>query len=111
MSIRVTDHPLVVVLWTQEGCDACESTVGPWTEIAGRYQSCLPSIQVDCGNHASAANAYRIKATPTIMVLRWGRASYRRLEGEVTAAEIEAFYQQAAVGLDCALPDQSGQQP
>lgn len=101
--MRITDLPVVVVLWTQEGCGACESVLDAWREIAAKYQQCLPSIRVDCDSHDAAAQGYRVAMTPTFHIMRYGRASFRKLEGAASPAEIEAFYQQAMYGLDCKI--------
>lgn len=101
--MRFIDYPAIVVVWTQEGCGACEAFLPPWREIAAQYASCLPSIAVNCDEYRQAADYYRIRETPTVMVLRYGRPSWRQIKGTATPEEIAAYYQYATMGLDCQL--------
>lgn len=101
--MRFIDYPAIVVVWTQDGCPACEEFLPRWRPVAQQYQGCLPSVAVNCTEYKMAADYYRISDTPTVMVLRYGRASWRKLHGAVTPDEIAAFYQYAAMGLDCQI--------
>lgn len=101
--VRLTDLPLVVIFWASNDCPHCIATDPHWRPIAESYASCLPSAKLDVADYEAAANAYRIKVLPTLMIMRFGRASWRKLEGEATSEQIAEFYQHAALGLDCAL--------
>lgn len=101
--VRLTELPLVIIFWASEECPHCVATHPRWKPIAEAYQSCLPSAKLDVADYEAAANTYRVKMLPTLMILRFGRASWRKLEGEATSEEIQAFYEHAAIGLDCAL--------
>lgn len=101
--MRLTDYPLIVIMWTQEGCAHCEETLPRWRAVAERYAQCLPSVRLEVGEYAAAADLHRIKMLPTVMTMRNGRGGLRRLEGEQDAAAIEHFYALAAMGLDCQL--------
>lgn len=101
--MRFIDYPVLIVVWTQAGCEACEEFAPAWRAVASRWASCVPSVAVDCARYKTAADLYRVQETPTTMILRYGRASWRRLRGAVTQQEIEQFYQAASVGLDCQL--------
>lgn len=101
--VRLTDLPLVIIFWASSECPHCIATDPLWRPIAESYASCLPSAKLDVEDYKAAADAYRIKVLPTMMILRYGRASWRKLEGEATSEQIAEFYAHAAVGLDCAL--------
>ena len=101
--MRLIEYPTIVILWTQEGCEHCEATLPLWRKVAERYASCLPSARLEVDQYEGAANQYHIRMLPTIMTLRWGRSGLRRLQGQSTLAEIEAFYQGSMMGLDCQL--------
>jgi thioredoxin-like negative regulator of GroEL len=101
--MRLNDYPTLVTLWTQEGCEHCETTLPAWRKVAAKYASCLPSARMEVTRWEREANHYRIKLLPTLMTLRWGRSGLRRLEGALTLAEIEAFYVGSMMGLDCQL--------
>jgi thioredoxin-like negative regulator of GroEL len=105
--VRLIDLPLVVIFWSSSECEHCQATYPVWKPIAESYSSCLPSARLDVADYEEAANAYRIKMLPTIMILRYGRASYKKIQGEATSEQIAELYAHAAIGLDCAL-DQGG---
>lgn len=101
--MRLTELPLVIILWTQDGCEHCEATLPPWRAVAARYARCMPSARLEASRYEGAANQYRIQMLPTLMALRYGRTGLHRLEGSLTEQEIESFYVGATVGLDCQL--------
>lgn len=105
MSNPFAQYPAIVVCWKQEGCPACEAFSPVFRAIAKRYESCLPSALLDASDGAVAAwsDAYRVRHTPTVMVIRHGRPSIRRLEGAVSPEQLELFYAYAARGLECPL--------
>lgn len=101
--MKFIDYPVIIVVWTQEGCPACEEFLPVWRPIAEAWQNCVPSVAVKCDDYKIAADYYRVQNTPTAMIMRYGRPSWKKLQGAVTAEEIKAFYETAAVGMDCQL--------
>lgn len=105
MSNPFLPYPAIVVCWRQEGCPACEQFSPVFRAIAKRYERCIPSALIDCtdGPLATWSDAYRVRHTPTVMVIRHGRPSLRRLEGAVPPEQLELFYAYAVRGLECHL--------
>ena len=102
-NVKLIELPLVVIFWSQEGCPHCETTRPRWEEIAQQWSSCIPSARLRVEEYEEAATTYHVRSLPTLMILRFGRASWRKLEGEATSEEIQRFYEAAAVGMDCAI--------
>jgi thioredoxin-like negative regulator of GroEL len=96
-------YPALVVCWKQQECPACAAFVGKFRQTAQRYSRCIPSAILDCHEHDQLSDAYRVRHTPTVMVIRYGRPSLRRIEGDRPLSDLEIFYAYAARGMECAL--------
>jgi thioredoxin-like negative regulator of GroEL len=101
--MRITDKPLVIAVWVMPGCGACEEYLPRFRQVAGRYSRCIPSVIIDATKNEEAANAFRVKATPTTMVVRNGRRGAFSIEGSADAERIEELYSYAFFGLDCKI--------
>jgi len=101
--MKLIDYPLLIVVWGQEGCPACEEFTPRFRRIAAKYARCVPAVVVDAERFDSAANHYRIRATPTTMISRFGRRSLYSIEGTAPDDQVEALFQFAMHGMDCKL--------
>jgi len=103
--ITVFDIPVAVLVWTQEGCPACEEYLPKLRKVADKYGSCIPTIIADVNAFPNAADAFRVSATPYTVISRYGRppafAGY--LDGDGDEGRIEAIYASAATGADCSV--------
>lgn len=101
--MKIIDYPVIVVVWSQEGCPGCSSYLPKFRKVAPKYQTCIPSIVVSAENFGRAADHYRIRVTPTTSILRYGRQSPSVLEGDADPNAIEGLFQTAMVGMDCQI--------
>lgn len=101
--MKIIDYPVIIVVWSQEGCPGCGTYVPKFKRVAPKYQKCIPSIVADAERFGNAADHYRIKVTPTTLILRYGRPSLYRIEGDAEPTVIEELFQRAMVGMDCPL--------
>lgn len=106
--MKLTDRPVVVVTWAMHGCPACDEYLPTFRKIAEKYQRCVPSVIVDANRYPAAADHYRVKATPTTMIMRYGRRGIMKIEGAADEAEIERLFGYAFYGMDCKI-DGGGQ--
>ena len=75
-----------------QGCPACESYLPVFRKVAERYA--IPAFAVDSNAFPEAADKYKIKVTPTTLLLKWGRVT-KRFEGEGTTADVEKLFRWA----------------
>lgn len=101
--MKLIDYPILIVVWSQEGCPGCESYFPKFKKVAPKYQACIPSIIVDVSRHERAADHYRVRVTPMTTIMRYGRQSLYAIEGDADEAQIESLFQTAMVGMDCSL--------
>lgn len=94
--MRLSEMPVAVVAWVQEGCPACADYVPRLVEVAKRYEHCIPTLVIDCGQYSKAADFYRVANTPETMIIRWGRKTLTQLDGDAPTEHIETLYQRAA---------------
>lgn len=101
--MKLIDYPCIVIVWGMNGCPACEEYTPRFRRIAGRYARCVPAVVIDSEQYEQASDHYRIRATPTTMISRYGRRSLHHIEGSAPDAEIERLFQIAMHGMDCKL--------
>ena len=92
--IDLTNERVLVALFVQEGCPACEEYLPRFERVADRYRRAgMPIIVYDATSTddelVAFMDRYQIEATPTLLVLRRGPGS-RRLDGALTNAETDA---------------------
>lgn len=93
--------PVAVICWTQEGCPACEDYLPKFLKVAERYSRCLPIIVADVNQYGHAANEFRVESTPTTVISRYGRRSFRFIDGDAPEHVIENLFYSATMGMDC----------
>lgn len=105
MTPKIWEIPVAVILWTQEGCPACEEYYPKFHRVAQRYAGCLPIIIADINQFPGAADKYRVAATPTTMITRYGERPFFGgfLDGDAPEDRIEHLFGVAVTGLDCAV--------
>jgi thiol-disulfide isomerase/thioredoxin len=91
-SFPFSDYPLLVACWYQDGCPACEEYLPRLRGVAERYKACVPTAILDANEYTEDADGVFVRATPTTMILRYGRRSPYTI-GAVTDLEIDQFYQ------------------
>lgn len=102
-SVKIWEMPVAVILWTQDGCPACEEYLPRFLRVAKKYERCLPVIVADVNRFPNAADAYSIANTPTTIISRYGERSFRFIDGDGPEHAIESLFYSAMRGLDCAL--------
>jgi thioredoxin-like negative regulator of GroEL len=105
MSVTIFDIPVAVLVWTQEGCPACEQYLPKLRKIAEKYSQCVPTIIADVNQFPNAADAFRVSATPYTVISRYGRppAFAGFADGDVDEGRIESIYASAVTGAECAV--------
>ena len=101
MTPRIHELPCAVICWTQEGCPACESYLPKFLAVAEKYKQCLPVLVVDVNLAPGAADAFGVQGTPLTVISRWGKRSFRFIDGDSSEQLIENLFFQATRGLDC----------
>lgn len=96
--------PVAILVWTQEGCPACDQFMPKFLEIAKEYSGCLPIIVANVEQFPGAADVFRVQSTPTAMITRYGRRGFAGFfEGDASEERIRSLFSSAANGLDCAI--------
>lgn len=93
MQVDLESYPAIILLFGMRGCPACSDFLPVFREASQDHPD-VPALAVDCGRQPDAADYFRVRVTPTTVLLRWGRA-IRRLEGEGTRANAERLFAQA----------------
>ena len=102
--IKFTEFPVIVVVWAMEGCPGCEEYAPVFKSVAPRYEHCIPWVILNAEDFGVGADHYRVKATPTTMILQYGRKSVYQLEGAGTEEEVDQIFKYASFGMSCPLP-------
>lgn len=97
----LADFPVVIVVFTQPGCEGCKDFGPKFEQVSKRWKDCIPSAMVVADEHPQAADVYRIRATPTTVILYQGRKSAYFLEGDADVGAIEQLFQYASFGEGC----------
>lgn len=105
MNVPIWEIPVAVVVWTQDGCPACQEYLPKLIEVAKRYGNCLPTIVTDVNQYPGAADRFGVISTPYTVISRYGiRPSFGGfIDGDGDISRIEAIYSSAMTGLDCAV--------
>jgi thioredoxin-like negative regulator of GroEL len=102
--MKIWEMPVAVVVFTQEGCPACEEYMPKLLTVAEQYKGCLPVIVADVNKFPGAADVWRIQSTPSTLVVRYGRRGFAGfIDGDASQERIETLFAGAANGLDCAV--------
>lgn len=88
---------VVVVVFTIEGCDACNSYKPRVQKIAVRYQQIVPIVVLDANDPRNAALATRLNVgpVPATFVLR-KPTGIIRVEGEIPDSQVAWLFDIAA---------------
>lgn len=96
--MKLTEYPVIIVVWGQEGCPACDEFIPRFRRVAKKWARCVPAVVVDAGAYTDAADSFRVQSTPTTMILRHGRKSLFLLDGATDDASIERLFAYASDG-------------
>jgi thioredoxin-like negative regulator of GroEL len=100
--MRIQEMPVAILVWTQEGCPACEDFMPKFLAIAEEYSNCLPIIIADVAKFPGAADVFRVQSTPSTMITRYGRRGFAGfIEGDAPEERIRRLFAAAGNGLDC----------
>lgn len=100
--MKLWDMPVAIIVWTQEGCPACDEYMPKFQRIAQQYSQCLPVIIADVEKFPRAADLLRVQSTPSTMVVRYGRRGFAGfIDGDGSEERIRAMFLAAISGLDC----------
>jgi thioredoxin 1 len=62
------DRPILIDFW-QQGCQPCRTMDGIINELAEEYAESAHVVKVDLGRVPAAVHEYKIRSTPTFVVL------------------------------------------
>lgn len=98
----MTQPDVVVVCVVMEGCSACHEFLPRFRKIAAKYAHCIPAMVINASNSQQApiADRFRVRVTPTTLILR-RPVGQIRLEGAVSNAELGRAFMLAARALRC----------
>lgn len=100
--MKIWEMPVAIIVWTQEGCPACEEFMPKFMKIAQQYQKCLPVIIADVSMFPGAADEFRVQSTPSTMITRYGRRGFAGfIDGDGSEERIRHLFAAAVNGLDC----------
>ena len=99
MPVDLTKERVLVALFVQEGCGACEEFQPRFDRLAARYKRAgMPVFVYDAagGDPELVAwmDRYEIGATPTILVLKRGPGTMK-IDGAIPDDQIEGVLQSA----------------
>ena len=77
-----------ILVFGMAGCDACAEYIPRFRARSRRFAGHVPIHVLDANQHTRMADYYRIRNTPTTLVLRKPQG-VMRVEGAVGDAEIE----------------------
>jgi thiol-disulfide isomerase/thioredoxin len=91
--INLANERVLVAVFVQEGCGACEEFLPRFRALADRYQRAgMPIVVYDAAAQdpelVAWMDGYGVSATPTVLVLRRG-PGWARYEGALPDKEIE----------------------
>lgn len=100
--MKIWEMPVAIIVWTQEGCPACEEFMPKFMDIAQQYKGCLPVIIADVSMFPRAADLFRVQSTPTTLISRYGRRGFAGfIDGDAPEERIRNLFAAAVNGLDC----------
>lgn len=93
MTVDVSKQRVIVVVFVQEGCPACDDFKPRFEKLAARYMRAgLPVFIYNAASDDQALNAWmdqlKVQGTPTMYVLKRGPGMLR-LDGAVPDEDIE----------------------
>lgn len=100
--MKIWDMPVAVIVWTQDGCPACEEYLPKFRNVALQYAKCMPVIVADVNAFPRAADVFRVSATPYTIITRYGQRGFAGfIDGDGSEERIRTLFAAAASGLDC----------
>ena len=100
--MKIWDMPVAILVWTQDGCPACDEFMPKFSKIAQEYAGCLPIIIADVSQFPRAADTCRVQSTPSTIITRYGRRGFAGfIDGDASEERIRSLFSAAANGLDC----------
>jgi len=95
---------VVVIVFHQPGCGACDEYLPRFKRIAARYASCIPVVILDCTDErfVALADRFKIRNTPTTLAVRKPSGAIR-IDGSAPDAEIEQLFVAATRALSCGV--------
>lgn len=102
--MKIWEMPVAVIVWTQDGCPACEEYLPKFRNIALQYAKCMPVIIADVNAFSRAADIFRVQSTPSTIITRYGRRGFAGfIDGDASEERIRTLFAAAANGLDCPI--------
>lgn len=100
--MKIWDMPVAFLVWTQDGCPACDEFMPKFNRIAKDYSRCIPIIIANVEMFPRAADLLRVQSTPTTMITRYGRRGFAGfIDGDGSEERIRSLFTAAVNGLDC----------
>ena len=91
--VHIDQTPVLVLMFGMDGCPACEDSLPRFREIAARHPE-VTAYAVDSMKVESAADRFKVRATPTTVLLSFGR-QVERIEGSASGRRLEALFDHA----------------
>lgn len=91
--VQIDQQPVLVILFGLRGCPACEDALPKFRAVAARHPG-VTAYAVDSEKVQQAADRYRVRATPTTVLLSFGRQA-DRIEGDPGERRLEALFNAA----------------
>lgn len=88
------DYPVALVVWHQPGCPHCDEFLPVCREMAGRFPN-VPTLFLDATRNERLADAFDVRDTPTVLLLRKGRTVVRS-NGSPDHDALAEFYERAS---------------
>lgn len=100
--VDLSKFKIVIVIFAQPGCGACEDYLPRFKALAAPYESCLPVVVLDVNDQKFAwlADRHKVEYTPTTLVLRKPRGAIK-IDGSVDDGKIQEILHTAVKGLSC----------
>lgn len=100
MTTDVSNQRVIVVVFVQEGCPACDDFKPRFDRLAERYvRAGLPIFVYNAASDDTALSSWmdqlKVEGTPTLLVLKRGPSRPLRIDGAVPDDEIETALRSA----------------
>ena len=91
--VHIDQQPVLVLMFGMQGCPACDSFLPRFRDVAARHPAVV-AYAVDSSKVEAAADRFRVRATPTTVLLSFGRQA-DRVEGEASERRLERMFESA----------------
>jgi thiol-disulfide isomerase/thioredoxin len=98
---QLAEHPVMIVVFTQDGCDGCQSYKPKFQQVADAWSQCVPVAMLDAEKYEDLSNNLYVRSTPSTFILYHGKKSAYQLIGDAPIEDIESVFSYAQMGEGC----------